>query len=520
MAVLPAWRRTGRKAKPEHFEGLVTGAFIEFVGYTDRRAQQGRLLGCLAETSPLNEREKGKAGVMHVLAIEDGYYEYWHETTFGAYAPTVMTPVHFCDTPTGGCKSKTRFRDPVHIDVFRVLSHDEALGLGWLTDVHKSRIEGPAPPGTGAGAGVPGGDTGDADVGPGAGGSAGLPGASGVRPGADGIRGLAGALGAGPRGDVERQAELDALRARKAERLETPNVGADEDRRDDVDKGKDKKRPSEDLLQELQARVPKGPRMSALDYGSSEKKDKKRSKKKKKKKKEKKDDLSGSEEDGTTTSSSEELFRMAALPRGMEKLRSIHQRYPGRIASRSLQRLQELLLNAQGRGTAHLEEEAQQLPAVAVGYLTQVFFNQYPTHVVGLRTTREMRTIAHCIDAVARNDPLRALDIMVQRLKALELSHVQGGWSQANQLELIMGDEEMATFRQEIKAAQLEVKADLSLSQGGARRWKPWKSEATHPGDAPAAAEAKDGDKPPENPMRPPRKGKGKGKRGLKGKRW
>lgn len=177
-------------------------------------------------------------------------------------------------------------------------------------------------------------------------------------------------------------------------------------------------------------------------------------------------------------------------------------------------------MNALGRGTAFEEEENQRLPVVAVGYLTQVFFNQHPPHAVGLRTTREMRTVAHCIDAVARNDPLRALDILVQRLKALELSHVQGTWSQANQLELVMGDEEMATFRHEIKAAQAEVKADMSLAQGGARRWRPWPREGAAPVEGQPAGETKDGEKPPENPMRGPRKGRGKGKKGTKGRRW
>eukprot|EP00438_Fugacium_kawagutii_P020011 Skav203482 [mRNA] locus=scaffold921:365199:371984:+ [translate_table: standard] len=347
MAVLPAWRRTGRKAKEEHYSGLCTGAFIEFVGYTDRRAQQGRLLGCLAECEPLHERERGKAALMHVLAIEDEYFEYWHEQTYGTYAPTVMTPVHFCERPTGACGSATRYRDPLHIDVFRVLAHDEVLQLGWLTDVHKARIEGPPQAVPGAGARGLGGDTGTPA--PGAGDAGGSPaGAGGVRPGAAGIMGLAGALGAGGQREAERQAELDALRAKKAERLDGADQGNDgEEDKPPKEKGS-KKRPSDDLLKELHGRSPKEPRLSALDLATSSKKDKKkRSKKKKKKKKEKDKDDSGSSSSGSTSTSSEELFRVAALPKGMEKLRRVHQKYPGRIASRSLLRLQELLMNAQ-----------------------------------------------------------------------------------------------------------------------------------------------------------------------------
>ena len=82
---LPPWRKTGRKAKHEHFTGLTTGAFVEFVGYDDRGRQQGRILGCLAENDELHAQDRGITGLMHVLAIEDGYYEYWHEQTFGVY---------------------------------------------------------------------------------------------------------------------------------------------------------------------------------------------------------------------------------------------------------------------------------------------------------------------------------------------------------------------------------------------------------------------------------------------------
>lgn len=68
---LPTWRKTGRKANAGHFEGLQVGAFVEFVGYDDRNRQQGKFLGCLAEMEPCHHRERGMAGLMHVLAIED-----------------------------------------------------------------------------------------------------------------------------------------------------------------------------------------------------------------------------------------------------------------------------------------------------------------------------------------------------------------------------------------------------------------------------------------------------------------
>ena len=421
---LPAWRKTGRKAKVEHYEGLQMGAFVEFVGYDDRGRQQGRILGCLAEVDELHVGDRGVTGLMHVLAIEDGYYEYWHEQTYGKYDRSLLTPVHFCEVAMSSCGVHTMYRSPLHVDVFRVVSLEEANLLAWLSDVHKSRIEGPS--GT-----HPGGATGGEGLGPFA--PAGVTGgvdAEGDRgglaqTGAAGLQGLAKALGDGGRAEVERQAEREAQRLKKAERREERDNkpdGAEGQRAKESRGDRKRKVETEELMDELQARVPKGPRLSALDLDTHEKKGKKR--RRKKRGRSAKRDESGSS-DSSSSSSSGELFRGAALPRGMEKLRRVHQTYPGRIASRSLQRLQELLMNAQGRGTAFQEEENSQLPAVAVGYLSQVFFVQNPPQVVGMRSSKELRTIAHCIDLIARNDPLRALDVLVQRLKAIELAHLQ-----------------------------------------------------------------------------------------------
>ena len=239
---LPTWRKTGRKANARHFEGLEVGAYIEFVGYNDQNRQQGRILGCLAETEPCHSRERGMAAQVHVLAIEDEYFEYWHNQTFGEYDVRLLTPVHFCEVPIASCQGQTRYRNPLHVDVFRVLSLEDTATLGRLTDVHRSRFDGPGSPGAGG--------AGDG-AGPGAGAVAATPGA----------------------GDLENQARLGALRAEKAERMEAADErGQGPGRRE---RGDERDRPkrraqSGDLLDELQGRRPKEPRLSALDLGNLE----------------------------------------------------------------------------------------------------------------------------------------------------------------------------------------------------------------------------------------------------------
>ena len=72
-----------------------------------------------------------------------------------------------------------------------------------------------------------------------------------------------------------------------------------------------------------------------------------------------------------------------------------------------------------------------------LAYLETVFNQRYGKDAVGLRTSREMRTLAETIDALMEGDALRAGDLLIQRFKALETSVVDGTWSRARHHELI-----------------------------------------------------------------------------------
>lgn len=68
-----------------------------------------------------------------------------------------------------------------------------------------------------------------------------------------------------------------------------------------------------------------------------------------------------------------------------------------------------------------------------------------------------MRTIMLVVDYLAHNMVPAALDVLLQRQKALELSVEQQGWQQANLFELVdMG--EATYFTQELKAAQSQLR--------------------------------------------------------------
>ena len=479
---------------------------VEFPAYDNKGNQQGKILACLTNKEDADQVKDGEVYMGQILAVEDGYYQWWLEQTHGPYTTSRVIPFHFCGRPADRCSSPTRYREPIHVDVFRLIPLESLGKIQWFTDQDKRRIEeNPLVIGLRADAGV------GALPAPAATPKAG-PARQEVATGAAGIEGLARALGDGG-AEVEEDPPEDKKDKKKKHRKRSKSSEAE-----DKEKKKGRLADEGDLRKAIEEKTPQAPKFSALDMGSLEKKPKK---KKKKDKKKEKDDR---EYSPSSSSATDELFRSAALPRGLERLRGVHQRSPGRIASLSLLRLQELVHLTQGRGSAVSEVE-NPLPAVATSYVTQVFFNKYPMGEVALRTARELKTVAAVIDLICNNDPLRSLDILLQRLKALELAHEQGNWVQASQLELILSDQTSAVFRQEVKAAQAEVKAAWAIEAGPSRyqRWKPqsWRNQGHEGGGAEVKeGTSKEDDKPPVNHHRQGQKGKGKGKKGKVRRRW
>ena len=506
MAKPEPWRKTGRKAKPEHFLGVSEGVVLEVSLYDNRGCQQGRGVIQLLEKTRGEDEIEGQIWRGRFLCIEDDYYEWWAEQTFG----TALVPFHLCERNIQHCTQASVYRNPVHVDVFRVLPLRSYQNLAWMNEARREKANNtfvpPAepPPGIGrAGAGTPG--TGALDPG---GGGSGHHGGGEVETGLDGISGLAAALGSEGR---DRDAGPPAEEKKKRKHASG----------DEVEKSKR----VQDLKRVIAERKAKDPMGSALKMKSeslhkSKKKKVKTSKEKKKKKKKRSgddDEMSISSEGGESpspSSSDDSVFRLAALPEGVDRLHRIHQERPGTLADMTLRRFQELLSRSIGGGTAM---DNVQLPAVARAYLKQIFLVKNTEAAIGLRNLRELRTLTALIDLMASNDILRALDIAVQRVKAIELFISQGQWNQANLLELILPeDEQRAWFRQELKAAQQEHRSELRMQQDAWPRrprtsWNPSYS-------APAAGEKKEGeakdDQPPGNGGGKGKKGKGKGRKG------
>ena len=505
MAQPEPWRKTGRKAKPEHFLGITEGVVLEVSLYDNRGSQQGRGVIQLLEKMRGEEEIEGQIWRGRFLCIEDGYYEWWAETVFGR----ALVPFHLCERNAQQCTQASVYRNPVHVDVFRVLPMRSFESLAWMTDARREKINNiyvppdqPRPGIGGAGAGTPG--TGVLDPG-----RTGLHEEAGeVRPGAEGISGLAAALGS-----AERERGPDEAVEEKRKRKHT------------IDADEEKSKKAGDLKRVIEERKAKDPMGSALKMKSEssrknkKKKEKSSKEKKKKKKRKSKDDgdmsVSSDDDDSRSSSSSEEsVFRLAALPEGVDRLHRIHQERPGALADMTLRRFQELLSRAIGGGTAM---DDVRLPAVARAYLSQIYLVRNTEAAIGLRNLRELRTLTTLIDLMASNDILRALDVAVQRVKSIELFISQGQWNQANLLELILPeDEQRAWFRQELKAAQQEHRSEVKMQQDSWSRrprtsWNPNYSPRA-PGEK-KEGEAKD-DQPPGNSGGKGKTGKGKGRKG------
>ena len=106
--------------------------------YDDRGAQQGRAVAHLTGQGEEGQRCEGHVWLSRLVAIEDPYFDWWHDKTYAGGA----VPLHACARQAQRCTQGTLFRNVLHMDVFRILPGRSAMGLKWLSDDENARIEG------------------------------------------------------------------------------------------------------------------------------------------------------------------------------------------------------------------------------------------------------------------------------------------------------------------------------------------------------------------------------------------
>jgi len=172
-------------------------------------------------------------------------------------------------------------------------------------------------------------------------------------------------------------------------------------------------------------------------------------------------DGSESEVEGSGSSSeSSQSFRKA--PSGLTlhlRLQRYAQRYPGRLATRLLEKMERA---TRFEGATFLAgRKAEKVRPCAVSYflaiLTPTLRDKW-----NMRTQREMRVWAEVLDQLAAGKGSTAADIAAQRLKALEQSVQDGNnWRKAKFLELVTDEVGMTDKGEEqmmMKEVELEEK--------------------------------------------------------------
>eukprot|EP00438_Fugacium_kawagutii_P018628 Skav224574 [mRNA] locus=scaffold246:87657:89250:- [translate_table: standard] len=170
--------------------------------------------------------------------------------------------------------------------------------------------------------------------------------------------------------------------------------------------------------------------------------------------------------EGSSEEDEESGFRGAASEKRSQQLRLMEYALlkPGRLTSRLVLKMQQLLARESGAAINDLSRLSTLTPPVATSYLLTVMV---PTHRerLGVRLLREIRTLTAALDELARGENARAGDIISQRLKALELQLTDGGWQRAQFLELIPPEGPQLAERSEQAMAAREQAAEAKMRQ-------------------------------------------------------
>ena len=128
------------------------------------------------------------------------------------------------------------------------------------------------------------------------------------------------------------------------------------------------------------------------------------------------------------------VFRSASSRDSSSDVRAWAAQHPGQLFMAGVTEVQRLLGAREGaigdaRGTT--------LEPKFVPYLLTVLHSQHPVEKVGVARSRELRTLAQCLDHLAMGQVAECADTLMQRFKACEAAAGDGTWNLAKRYELI-----------------------------------------------------------------------------------
>lgn len=420
-----------REARDTALRCFKADALIEVQCYNDRGRNQG-------EEVLVFEKWISRADLTfrasHLVASNE-YYEWWatHEANYG------RTVFHVCESARHRCPYRgPAGEDVVHIMRWKMASPQSLIGSGYASakaleyfervlEVNLATASGGGPP-------------------------EGRPAESAFPPRAPAPVTTSGLDGAPLEpGEGERdEAAVDQLLSLAAAAKKGKVPGGDRPAREPKTKGlgqllADKAQSLEDGKKSRRKSGPTGGLLSGDDDAPS------RSKRRRRDRSESFDGSSGSEKDFGVASSRE------------VDLMALSQRDPGCLLRSALREMKKYLA---ARGEANKEDLTA---GRVVSYLHQILLPQYPK--AGLRSQRELVTLATGLDMLLEGDLGRLGDLLVQRFKAIEASlSADGNWSVARHQELIPTHASLSTRAEMTEAAKAELRASKlrqQLNKGG-----------------------------------------------------
>jgi len=183
------------------------------------------------------------------------------------------------------------------------------------------------------------------------------------------------------------------------------------------------------------------------------------------------DERSGDEKDD---GDSDSVFRKAPSLFRVSRILNVASRSEGTLMQNGVQLMARALSLHQrgGSGFQASEGQTEDMPDVVTTYLTTAMIPGAAAagQHMGIRTIREMRTLAEGLDAIIRGEPAKAGDILMQRFRAAEMAVSDGHWTLAQHLELIPETTVSSIplgMRQELIKEQ--NRRDKYLDRGGGR---------------------------------------------------
>ena len=398
---------------------LEAGKMVEYACYDSRGRSQGVAL-CRFEgwvdAGALTFR------AVH-LASSDGYYEWWAQKNLKGE----RAGYHFCEGPRRKCRviSDHVGRIGVHITQWRLVGPRDLLTVPYAADAAVKELDSilqadlaaqvPPPP----------------------------PGNSGAPIGAQAPQGsgLDVALKDPGAGDREVDEGVDQL----LKLAKQAKSGKPDQTEEEPAKKKPKKAGLAEQLAKRASALHKERSRSRRPSGSGRDKKAAGSGEAARKKKAKGVLEVSSSSSGDESSTSEQGFH-AASSREVDLVR-LSQKNPGCLLRSALKEMSRYL---SARGEAQMEDESQ---GKVLSYLRQVMLPQFPK--AGVRSTRELTTLASAVDLLLAGDLGRAGDLIIQR----HPWQPEGNWSVAQHYELIPGRATLSTKAKQTEAAKAELRA-------------------------------------------------------------